>query len=93
MSREVLEYDLETLTNRKHEIQFEYFCRRLAEKELCPNLLPQTGPTGGGDSQVDTETYPVADSISLHWCQGEAKANEERWAFAFTARLHLKFSP
>ncbi len=42
------EYQLETLTSRKQEYEFEHFCRKLAEKELCPNLRVQTGPTGGG---------------------------------------------
>src|ERR1041385_6783069 len=64
VSKEVFEYHLDTLTSRKQETEFEHFCRRLAEKELCPNLLPQTGPTGGGDSKVDTETYPVSDKIA-----------------------------
>jgi len=91
LSREVLEYHLETLTNRKQEIQFEYFCRCLAEREVCPNLLPQTGPTGGGDSQVDTQTYPVAEAISLRWYEGEGtEAGKERWAFAFSAKKEWK---
>jgi hypothetical protein len=51
----VFEYHLETLTNRKQEYEFEHFCRKLAEKELCPNLRVQTGPIGGGDSKVDSE--------------------------------------
>jgi len=46
LGRELLEYHLETLTSRKGEAKFEYFCRRLCEREICPNLLPQTGPTG-----------------------------------------------
>jgi hypothetical protein len=70
LTREVFEYHLNTLTGRKQEIEFEHFCRRLAEKELCPNLMPQTGPTGGGDSKVDAETYPVADEIALRWYEG-----------------------
>ena len=70
----VFEYHLETLTSRKQEIEFEYFCRRLAEKEICPNLLPQTGPTGGGDSKVDAETYPVAEEIAERWYVGSLKA-------------------
>jgi hypothetical protein len=91
LSRELLEYHLETLTNRKQETQFEYFCRRLAERELCPNLLPQTGPTGGGDSKVDSETYPVSDAISLGWYEGIGReANRERWAFAFSAKKDWK---
>src|SRR5690349_13420504 len=67
LSPEVFEYHLDTLTSRKQETEFEHFCRRLAEKEICPNILPQTGPTGGGDSKVDAETYPVSDAISLRW--------------------------
>ena len=64
LRREEFEYYLETLTSRKQEYEFEHFCRKLAERELCPNLRVQTGPTGGGDSKVDTETYPVAEIIS-----------------------------
>lgn len=87
LKRDVFEYHLNTLTSRKQEYEFEHFCRRLAEKELCPNLLPQTGPTGGGDSKTDTETYPVADDIALRWWEGIGReASKERWAFAFSAK-------
>lgn len=87
LTRAVFEYHLDTLTNRKQENEFEHFCRKLAEKELCPNLIPQTGPTGGGDSKVDTETYPVADAISLRWYEGIGRESaQERWAFAFSAK-------
>ncbi len=85
ITRDILEYHLETLTNRSQEKEFEHFARRIAEKELCPNLLPQTGPTGGGDSKVDSETYPVAEEISLRWYQGHAGA-KDRWAFAMSAK-------
>lgn len=87
LTRNALEYHLETLTSRKQETEFEYFCRRLAEKEVCPNITPQTGPTGGGDSKVDAETYPVADEIALRWYEGIGiEASQERWAFAFSAK-------
>jgi hypothetical protein len=83
----LFEYHLDTITARKQEYEFERFCTLLAEKELCPNLLPQTGPTGGGDSKVDSETYPVADAISANWYEGVAReAGKERWAFAFSAK-------
>ncbi|MGO8715725.1 MAG: hypothetical protein ACLQSX_07630 [Smithella sp.] len=85
ITKDILEYHLETLTNRSQENEFEHFARRLAEKELCPNLLPHTGPTGGGDSKVDSETYPVAEEISLRWYQGNAGA-KKRWAFAMSAK-------
>jgi site-specific recombinase XerC len=45
---EVRPEDEETDTSRSQEVKFERFARRLAEREICPNLLPQTGPTGGG---------------------------------------------
>ena len=86
MSRAAFELHLDTLTNRKEETQFEHFCRRLAEKELCPNLRVQTGPTGGGDSKVDSETYPVAETIAERWWTGEPSAAGDRWAFAFSAK-------
>lgn len=83
----MLEYHLDTLTNRNQNTEFERFARRLAEREICPNLLPQTGPTGGGDSKVDAETYPVSDELSLGWYVGVGReAASERWAFAFSAK-------
>jgi len=84
-----LEYHLETLTSRKQELDFEGFARKLAEKEICPNILPQTGPTGGGDSKVDSETYPVSPEISdrLYYADPKGRdAANERWAFAFSAK-------
>src|SRR5262245_11925381 len=87
LDRSILEYHLDSLTSRKQEISFEKFAHRLAERTICPNLVPQTGPTGGGDSKVDTETYPVADSLSLIWYEGIGQeAASERWAFAFSAK-------
>ena len=86
LPKPVFEYHLDTLTNRKEEYVFEHFCRKLAEQVLCPNLRVQTGPTGGGDSKVDTETYPVADTIAERWWIGSPAAGSERWAFAFSAK-------
>lgn len=85
IAREVLDYHLDTLTKRKQEYQFEHFARALAEKELCPNLRTQTGPTGGGDAKVDSETYAVAPDIAERWFWGETAANE-RWGFAFSTK-------
>lgn len=87
LSPEVFGYQLNTLTSRKEEGLFENFARRLCEKEICPNLVPQTGPTGGGDSKVDTETHPVAESLAEAWFEGIGKeAANERWGFAFSAK-------
>ena len=88
--RASFEYHLETLTARKQEFEFEDFCRKLAEKELCPNLTIQTGPTGGGDGKTDAETYPVAAEIAERWWVGNPSAGRERWAFAFSAKKDWK---
>ncbi|HZK55571.1 MAG TPA: hypothetical protein VFC84_15480 [Desulfosporosinus sp.] len=91
LSREFFDYYLNSLTSRSQEKDFEIFCRKLLEKEICPNLLPQTGPTGGGDSKVDTETYPVSDSIALSWYYGIGRtAANERWGFAISAKKAWK---
>ncbi|MDP1533035.1 MAG: hypothetical protein Q8L92_05580, partial [Rubrivivax sp.] len=90
LPRAVFEYHLNTLTSRKQEYEFEHFCRKLAEREVCPNLRVQTGPTGGGDSKVDSETYPVAAEISERWWVGEPAGGSERWAFAFSAKKAWK---
>ncbi len=90
LPKAVFEYHLDTLTSRKQEYEFEHFCRKLAEKEICPNLRVQTGPTGGGDSKVDTETYPVAEEIAERWWIGSPAAGAERWAFAFSTKKAWK---
>ena len=87
LDRSTFEYTLDTLTSRSEEVSFENFARELAKREVCPNILPHTGPTGGGDSKVDAETYPVADDLSLMWYVGTGRdAATERWAFAFSAK-------
>ena len=87
LDRSQLEYHLATLTSRNQEMEFASFAQKLAERTICPNLRPQTGPTGGGDSKVDSETYPVSDLLSLIWYEGVGKeSSSERWAFAFSAK-------
>lgn len=91
LDQDFFDFYLETLTSKGLEKEFEKFCRRLAEVEICPNLLPQTGPTGGGDSKVDSETYPVSELISERWYYGKGdKGGKERWAFAISAKKDWK---
>src|SRR5438874_147263 len=70
VDRSLLEFHLGSITSRSQEADFARFAHRLCEREVCPNLLPQTGPTGGGDSKADAETYPVADDLALAWYVG-----------------------
>jgi hypothetical protein len=91
LPKEQLAFELSQITtNQKHD-EFENLCRKLAEKTICPNLIPQVGPTGGGDGKTDSETYPVSDLISDRWFipeQGWEK--DEKWAFAFSAKSTWK---
>jgi hypothetical protein len=91
LTKDSFEYYLETLTSRKQEIIFEDFCRRLAEVEICPNLQPQTGPVGGGDSKTDASTYPVSPLLAerCYWGRPDPPTNEN-WAFAFSCKKQWK---
>ena len=85
LTEEYLQFLLKNLTSRKQEQVFEEFCRALAQVEICPNLRPQTGPTGGGDSKTDSSTYPVAPALALRsYFQSSLEATQENWAFAFS---------
>lgn len=86
LSRSELSHFLDTLTDRNQHKDFENFARRLCEREICPNLRPQTGPEGGGDGKVDTETYPVDDKIAERWFGGGRSDGQAKWGFAFSAK-------
>ncbi|MBB3105078.1 hypothetical protein [Azomonas macrocytogenes] len=89
IDRSMLEYHFESLNNRSQELQFETFVRKLCEREICPNLVPQTGPTAGGDGKTDTETYPVANQIAFFWGLNDAP-EAERWAFGVSTQRAWK---
>jgi hypothetical protein len=84
------EYHLSTITSRNQTQDFELFCRKLCERAICPDLRAQTGPEGGGDSKVDTETLPVAEEISERYYEGVRKEANETWAFAISAQRTWK---
>lgn len=86
LAKSELNHHLDSLTQRNQHQDFEIFARKLCEREICPNLRPQTGPEGGGDGKVDTETYSVAPEISDRWFQGLPNSGTERWGFAFSAK-------
>jgi len=91
LTREAFSFYLDKITTNGKEKDFERFCEALIKVSICPNLLPQTGPTGGGDSKVDSETIPVAEELAENWLYGYAdNAHSERWAFAFSAKKAWK---
>ena len=87
LPREVLAYELSKISTNQKQDEFETLCRRLAEKFISPNLIPQVGPTGGGDGKTDSETYPVSETISNRWFTPEnGWGKDENWAFAISAK-------
>lgn len=88
--KEELEFFLDTITARNETNKFEIFCRKLCQRIICPNLLPPTGPEGGGDSKADTETYAVSDEISERYFVGRANSGKENWAFTISAKAKWK---
>jgi hypothetical protein len=86
LSRSELSHHLDTLTDRNQHKDFENFARRLCEREICPNLRQQTGPEGGGDGKVDTETYPVDEKIAERWFVGNRSDGQGKWGFAFSTK-------
>lgn len=91
LDRSLLEYHLDTLTSRSQELSFEGFALALCKLMIAPNLMPHTGPSGGGDSKVDSETYLVDEEMAFTWHTSEARAAAtERWAFAFSAKEDWK---
>lgn len=87
LPREQLDYEISKISTNLKQDSFVNLCRKLAEKLISPNLIPQVGPTGGGDGKTDIETYPVSDFISDRWFISDNKWNEdEKWAFAISAK-------
>lgn len=88
-SKNLLEFTLSHLSEKNKCFNFEEFAKRLLEREICPNLIEETGPAAGGDGKVDTENYPVAEILQEFWLFGLNKDNE-KWAFAVSLKKKWK---
>lgn len=87
MGRDRFEYYISQLSSKMQQDEFEEFTRRLIIRRITPNIIPQSGPAGGGDAKVDLETYPVDDSISSKWyVEGGGCRGDEKWAFAISCK-------
>lgn len=89
MSREMFKYVLSQLSKDMRQDAFEEFTRQLIVRLITPNIIPQTGPTGGGDAKADLETHPVSNEVANKWYLTGAKDNE-RWAFAISCKNDWK---
>jgi hypothetical protein len=87
LTKEVFQYQMDRLSNDMKQDQFENLTRSLALRFVTPNLIPQTGPTGGGDGKTDLETHPVADEITEKWYVADGGCRgSEKWAVAISCR-------
>lgn len=87
LPREVLAFELDQLSTNQKQDEFESLARRLLERFVSPNLIPQVGPTGGGDGKTDIETHPVSEDISARWyVRQKGWKPEENWAFAISTK-------
>ncbi len=53
----IIEYFIETLNRDNGGSVFEKIASSLVESEICSNIIPATGPFGGGDHGIDLETH------------------------------------
>lgn len=91
LTKEQFQYQMDRLSNDMKQDLFENLTKSLALRFITPNLIPQTGPTGGGDGKTDMETHPVADEIAEKWyvADGGCRGNE-KWAVAISCKEEWK---
>lgn len=86
IQRELLEFVLAEITRTKREYDFETFSYHLMRREICPNLSPQSGPIGGGDSHADAASYEVSGDLDYRYWSGISSTTSRRFGFAFSAK-------
>lgn len=89
--RPVLESFFLNLTSRNEQDDFESFAFKLAQKEIIPNLKPNTGPAGGGDGKTDAEEFPVSELVAAAFYVGFMDAAKKKsTALAISAKAKWK---
>ncbi len=87
MDKEQFKFILSNLSTDMRQDAFEEFTRRCVIRLITPNIIPQTGPTGGGDAKADLITYPVAEGVSALWAVPDGGSKkDELWAFAISTK-------
>lgn len=87
--QDLLDYKLSILSEKNMQFNFEDLVRKLMEREVCPNLIEETGPASGGDGKVDTENYPVSKDLQKFWYFGVNEDND-KWAVAISLKKEWK---
>ncbi|MBQ4107580.1 MAG: hypothetical protein IJC73_08415 [Lentisphaeria bacterium] len=87
LTEELLTFEIERISTNQKENQFQVLCRKIAELQIAPNLIPEVGPAGGGDGKTDAETYPIDQRLLARFFIPEnGWDNDEKWAFAISAK-------
>lgn len=86
MSKEIFRNELSNLSTDMKQDEFERFACRVIGRIVTPNIIPPTGPNGGGDGKVDFETFVVDDDISCKWYIAGGCRGNQRWAFAVSCK-------
>lgn len=85
MTRDQFKYLMSQLSTDQRQDAFEEFTRRCVQRLITTNIIPQTGPTGGGDAKADLISYPVSKAMSSLWTVPDGGSNgNEKWAFAIS---------
>ena len=89
----IIKYFVETLNRENGGTLFEQVASTLAEKEICSNILPSTGPFGGGDMGIDLRTHKTylesSNSFRLY-NSTEKTPTKEKIIFAFSIEKDWK---
>ncbi len=84
----IIRYYIETLNRENGSSVFEKLASSLAEKEICSNILPSTGPYGGGDKGTDARTYTTylteSSKIFKLYQSSKATPTKKKIIFAFS---------
>ena len=90
----LIKYSIETLNRENGGSKFEQIASCLAEKEICSNIIPSTGPYGGGDKGIDSKTHKVylreSSNAFRLWQSSEASPTKKRIIFAFSINKYWK---
>lgn len=90
MGEDMFRFYMSNLSKDMKQDQFEEMTKQMVGKLVTPNLIPSTGPAGGGDGKTDLETYSVDDAISEKWYYSDACKGNEKWAFAISCKEDWK---
>ncbi len=94
MSSNVLvDYKINSLNRENGAAVFEVIATSLAEKEICSNIVPATGPMGGGDLGIDAKSHSsyVFDTSELFRIyRAEDKRTNKKLIFAYSIQEDWK---